>query len=141
WVARRRRRARGRGRARVGTVATSDSPRRAVSRRIRWLWPSPQFQIGRCRARRQPQSPAIWTGLCILLHVTRLHVSLLCAMLLAACSPDSATGADGKPAAGGAGATPVGHEVSGPAAANDGTSLGQLVANDLVNLNAIVNKT
>lgn len=62
-------------------------------------------------------------------------------MLLAACSPDSATGADGKPAAGGAGATPVGHEVSGPAAANDGTSLGQLVANELINLNAIVNKT
>jgi hypothetical protein len=72
--------------------------------------------------------------------VTRLHASLLIALMLTACSKDSASGADAK------GESPSGQttnspEVSGPAAAPDGTSLGQIAATDRINLNAIINKS
>lgn len=75
--------------------------------------------------------------------VTRLHASLLGAALLAACSTDSASGADGQ-------ATKLDDasaqkastaDVNGPAALPDGTALGQLRATEHINLNALVNKT
>lgn len=80
----------------------------------------------------------------MLAAVSRLHLSLIGALLLAACSSESATSADAKREQKGApGQTtkPSAPEVSGPAATDDGNSLGQLVATDLINLNALVNKT
>jgi hypothetical protein len=72
--------------------------------------------------------------------VTRLLASLSIAVLLAACSKDSAPSADTGRANGQTDKSPT-EAVSGPAVAEDGTALGQLIAAEHINLNTIVNKS
>jgi hypothetical protein len=72
--------------------------------------------------------------------VTRLHAIPLVAMLLAACSSDSATSAkndSGQTTKENGQAT----KVSGPETAPDGTKLGQLRTSEHIDLNLLVNKT
>lgn len=76
--------------------------------------------------------------------MTRLHATLLGTLLLGACSSDSATGASkdeaGQPTESGDGQTTK-TRVSGPAAASDGTALGQLRTSEHIDLNLLVNKS